>query len=116
LKHLTVPNETVTCRNKKTKTETKHSVNLNASLNNPLVETALKLGAIKAGKFVVLDFDNHIIECEKMGSQYTYEMNRRYIPHPSSTMRRALRAATASMSSSAAARTCPQNAGVKSPW
>lgn len=29
---------------------------------------------------MVLDFDNHIIECEKMDSQYTYEKTRGYQP------------------------------------
>jgi hypothetical protein len=77
-KHLTTSNVTVKGLDKRT--EITHKVNINGPLNALLLEIAVNLGAVKAGKSVVLDFDNHIIECEKEDSQFTYEKTRGYQP------------------------------------
>lgn len=45
-KHLKVSNEDVVSVNKKTKTENHYDININAPLNNLMLEIALKLGAI----------------------------------------------------------------------
>lgn len=58
----------------------KHKVNIHAPLNALLVDVALKMGQLKAGKRVTLDYDNHIIPCEKYDAQFTYDKRQGYQP------------------------------------
>lgn len=57
-----------------------HKVNINQTLNELLVDTALKLGQLQAGKRYVLDYDNTCLHCEKEDAQFTYKKYRGYQP------------------------------------
>jgi len=61
-------------------TDGSHKVNINAPLNGLLLDVALKTGQLKAGKAVVLDYDNHIIPCEKEDALFAYTKDRGYQP------------------------------------
>lgn len=57
-----------------------HDVNINESLNSLMLDTALHLGLLKAGKSYVLDYDNVCLHCEKEDAEFTYKKERGYQP------------------------------------
>lgn len=67
---LSVSNETVG----------NHKINVNNRLNELLLDIALRLGQLKAGKSYVLDYDNTCLHCEKEDALFTYHKERGYQP------------------------------------
>ena len=58
----------------------KHEINVNMPLNSLLLDVALELGRLKAGKSYVLDYDNTCLHCEKADAELTYKKERGYQP------------------------------------
>jgi Transposase DDE domain group 1 len=73
-KNLTTANVSVNSK------EMAHAFNLNEPMNGLLLDIALKLGTLKAGKSYVLDYDNTCLPCEKEDASFTYKKFRGYQP------------------------------------